>query len=175
MCTCRLSCSLWLHPWPDPSLRAVSFAVLLLQIRMNLFRSLPKPLVKTGGDVEEEEQPFMDPQWSHLVLVYELLLRVVRAVGCGWAYGWVGGEVGGTLLLVHVTHVAASLSPDSGVPSRAACATLHGVGWSCTACVFSNWPTLSGVLSVVQVNLDVDSCLCVCLVCALLLCARMCR
>lgn len=46
-------------------------------IRMNLFRSLPKPVVKTGGDAEEEEQPFMDPQWSHLVLVYELLLRVI--------------------------------------------------------------------------------------------------
>ena len=48
---------------------------------MNLFRSLPKPVVK-ATDPEEEEQPFMDPQWTHLVLIYELLLRVVCTFSC---------------------------------------------------------------------------------------------
>lgn len=48
----------------------------IAMIRMNLFRSLPKPVVK-ASDPEEDEQPFMDPQWTHLALVYELLLRVI--------------------------------------------------------------------------------------------------
>ena len=43
---------------------------------MNLFRSLPKPL-PAPSDPDEEPEPFMDPQWAHLVIVYELLLQLV--------------------------------------------------------------------------------------------------
>lgn len=47
---------------------------------LNIFRSLPpaphENTGATGGDPEEEEM-FMDPNWPHLQLVYELLLRYV--------------------------------------------------------------------------------------------------
>lgn len=47
------------------------------QIKLNLFRSLPRAPDPTG-DPEEEEAAFSDAQWPHLSIVYELLLRLVR-------------------------------------------------------------------------------------------------
>jgi serine/threonine-protein phosphatase 2A regulatory subunit B' len=46
---------------------------------MNLFRSLPKPPPATC-DPDDEPEPFSDPQWPHLVIVYELLLHLARIV-----------------------------------------------------------------------------------------------
>jgi serine/threonine-protein phosphatase 2A regulatory subunit B' len=46
-------------------------------LRCNLIRALPKPAAPTQGDPDEEEEPFMDPQWSHLSVAYELLLHLV--------------------------------------------------------------------------------------------------
>jgi hypothetical protein len=46
------------------------------QIQMNLFRSLPKS-IPAQTDPDEEPEPFMDPQWPHLVIVYEFLLLLV--------------------------------------------------------------------------------------------------
>ncbi|RYG55626.1 hypothetical protein EON66_04860 [archaeon] len=51
--------------------------VATLQLRMNLFRPLveaPAP----SGDPDEGEIVFTDPEWSHLNIIYELLLRLVR-------------------------------------------------------------------------------------------------
>lgn len=45
-------------------------------IRTNLFRALPTA-PEPSGDPDEEEEPFMDPQWSHLAVVYEFLLHLV--------------------------------------------------------------------------------------------------
>lgn len=45
-------------------------------IRCNLFRALPTA-PEPSGDPDEEEEPFMDPQWPHLAVVYELLLHLV--------------------------------------------------------------------------------------------------
>jgi hypothetical protein len=51
---------------------------------MNLFRSLPKS-VPAVSDPDEEPEPYMDPQWPHLVIVYEfLLLLVCIRRGCGY-------------------------------------------------------------------------------------------
>lgn len=51
-------------------------SLLFMQIRANLFRSLPiAPPPK--GDPDEGEQAFGDPQWHHLSIIYELLLRLV--------------------------------------------------------------------------------------------------
>lgn len=47
-----------------------------LQIKLNLFRSLPRA-PEPSGDPDEEEESFSDPQWPHLNIVYELLLRLV--------------------------------------------------------------------------------------------------
>lgn len=49
------------------------------QIRLNLFRALPSA-PPPSGDPDEEEQPFADPTWPHLNIVYELLLRLVSMV-----------------------------------------------------------------------------------------------
>lgn len=46
-------------------------------LRANLTRALPKPSVPVQGDPDEEEEPFMDPQWPHLAVAYELLLHLV--------------------------------------------------------------------------------------------------
>ncbi|KAA0167672.1 hypothetical protein FNF28_02740 [Cafeteria roenbergensis] len=46
-------------------------------LRANLIRALPKPVAPTPGDPDEEEEPFMDPQWPHLAVAYELLLHLV--------------------------------------------------------------------------------------------------
>jgi serine/threonine-protein phosphatase 2A regulatory subunit B' len=43
---------------------------------MNLFRPLPKA-PPPSGDPDEEEVVFADPQWPHLSIVYEILLRLV--------------------------------------------------------------------------------------------------
>ena len=47
-------------------------------VSANIFRSLPHGNPKTvKGD--EDEQPFQDPQWEHLSLIYELSLRFLIA------------------------------------------------------------------------------------------------
>lgn len=49
-------------------------------ISLNIFRCLPPASHENTGseNVEpEEEEPYLDPSWSHLQLVYELLLRYV--------------------------------------------------------------------------------------------------
>jgi serine/threonine-protein phosphatase 2A regulatory subunit B' len=46
------------------------------QIRLNLFRALPRAPAPSG-DPDEEETAFSDPTWPHLNIVYELLLRLV--------------------------------------------------------------------------------------------------
>lgn len=51
-------------------------------IRINLFRALPTAHHDTGfsdGLDAEEEEPAMEPAWSHLQLVYELLIRYVNS------------------------------------------------------------------------------------------------
>ena len=47
-----------------------------IMIKLNLFRSLPKA-PEPSGDPDEEEEIFSDPQWPHLNIIYELLLRLV--------------------------------------------------------------------------------------------------
>lgn len=47
-------------------------------LRATLFRTLPEA-PPPSGDPEEEELPFADPQWGHLNVAYELLLRLVSA------------------------------------------------------------------------------------------------
>lgn len=53
---------------------------MIRMISVNIFRSLP-PLSfeNTGQEVTdpEEDEPYLDPSWPHLQLVYELLLRYV--------------------------------------------------------------------------------------------------
>lgn len=49
-------------------------------LRLNLFRSLPRAPPATG-DPDEEEEAFADPQWPHLNIIYELLLRLVSGGG----------------------------------------------------------------------------------------------
>lgn len=52
----------------------------ITMIRLNLFRSLPPPQAgksAAAGDGDDEEEPFMDPQWPHLAITYELLLHLV--------------------------------------------------------------------------------------------------
>eukprot|EP01084_Bolivina_argentea_P195523 335390_1 len=44
-------------------------------VRSNLFRTLPLGSKKKFVKGDEEEEPFLDPQWLHLQLVYELCLR----------------------------------------------------------------------------------------------------
>ena len=64
-------------PLPKPAYGMMFYSVLLLfQIGMNLFRSLPKS-VPAVSDPDEEPEPYMDPQWPHLVIVYEFLLLLV--------------------------------------------------------------------------------------------------
>lgn len=47
-----------------------------VQIRLNLFRELPRA-PPPSGDPDEEQAVFTDPQWTHLSVVYEILLRIV--------------------------------------------------------------------------------------------------
>lgn len=52
---------------------------------VNIFRTLPAPAVLPGGEEvtgssggeDGEEEPFLEPSWSHLQLVYEFLLRFI--------------------------------------------------------------------------------------------------
>lgn len=55
-----------------------SFEDTTRMIAVNIFRSLPlqMPAESSGGD-DDEEEAFMDPEWPHLSLVYELLLHLV--------------------------------------------------------------------------------------------------
>jgi hypothetical protein len=51
---------------------------LFAMLRCNLFRSLPEA-PPPSGDPDEEEEAFTDPQWPHLNIAYELLLRMVTS------------------------------------------------------------------------------------------------
>merc|ERR1712154_375244 len=42
-------------------------------ISVNLFRALPR----SGKNPDVEDEPFEDPGWSHLQLIYDLTLRLV--------------------------------------------------------------------------------------------------
>jgi serine/threonine-protein phosphatase 2A regulatory subunit B' len=54
-----------------------TFSDLLKMIGANLFRALPfRP--DSAADDDEEDEPFMDHNWSHLAIVYELLMRTVQ-------------------------------------------------------------------------------------------------
>ncbi|KAL6637138.1 hypothetical protein ACP70R_024714 [Stipagrostis hirtigluma subsp. patula] len=56
---------------------------LVAAISANIFRPLPPALYESaaaidpGAAPDEEEEPYLDPAWPHLQLVYELLLRYV--------------------------------------------------------------------------------------------------
>lgn len=56
---------------------------LVAAISANIFRPLPPALhecasaIDPGAAPDEEEEPYLDPTWPHLQLVYELLLRYV--------------------------------------------------------------------------------------------------
>ncbi|NP_001146864.1 Serine/threonine protein phosphatase 2A regulatory subunit B' beta isoform [Zea mays] len=56
---------------------------LVAAISANIFRPLPPALhesaaaIDPGAAPDEEEEPYLDPSWPHLQLVYELLLRYV--------------------------------------------------------------------------------------------------
>nr|CAB3493690.1 unnamed protein product [Digitaria exilis]CAB3498884.1 unnamed protein product [Digitaria exilis] len=56
---------------------------LVAAISANIFRPLPPALhesaaaIDPGAAPDDEEEPFLDPAWPHLQLVYELLLRYV--------------------------------------------------------------------------------------------------
>ncbi|KAL8508735.1 hypothetical protein ACS0TY_016092 [Phlomoides rotata] len=50
---------------------------MIRMISLNIFRSLPPASYEIIDLEEEEEDPFLDPSWPHLQLVYELLLRYV--------------------------------------------------------------------------------------------------
>ncbi|CAN6287236.1 unnamed protein product [Urochloa humidicola] len=56
---------------------------LVAAISANIFRPLPPALhesaaaIDPGAALDDEEEPFLDPAWPHLQLVYELLLRYV--------------------------------------------------------------------------------------------------
>ena len=67
--------------WVDGGGRAAFAGPRLLDdtftcIRLNLFRALPRAPTPSG-DPDVEEEVFTDPQWAHLNIVYELLLRLV--------------------------------------------------------------------------------------------------
>lgn len=50
----------------------------MTMIGCNLFRALPfKP--ELPGEEDEEEEPFMEPSWPHLSIVYEFLLHLVQS------------------------------------------------------------------------------------------------
>ena len=48
---------------------------LIACVQANLFRTLPLGSKRKFVKGDEEEEPFLDPQWLHLQLVYELCLR----------------------------------------------------------------------------------------------------
>nr|GMC48848.1 serine/threonine protein phosphatase 2A 57 kDa regulatory subunit B' beta isoform-like [Ipomoea batatas] len=53
---------------------------LIKMISINIFRCLPSALHETTGSENadaEEDEPYLEPTWPHLQLVYELLLRYV--------------------------------------------------------------------------------------------------
>lgn len=56
---------------------------LIAAISANIFRSLPPALYESAASIDpnatpdDEEEPYLDPAWPHLQLVYELLLRYV--------------------------------------------------------------------------------------------------
>jgi serine/threonine-protein phosphatase 2A regulatory subunit B' len=56
---------------------------LVLAISANIFRPLPPALhesaaaIDPGAAPDDDEEPYLDPSWPHLQLVYELLLRYV--------------------------------------------------------------------------------------------------
>ncbi|XP_015690016.2 serine/threonine protein phosphatase 2A 57 kDa regulatory subunit B' alpha isoform-like [Oryza brachyantha] len=56
---------------------------LVAAISVNIFRPLPPALhesaaaIDPGAAPDDEEEPYLDPAWPHLQLVYELLLRYV--------------------------------------------------------------------------------------------------
>lgn len=55
---------------------------LIRMVSMNLFRPLPPNAYESTGSMAdvvdaEEEEPYMEPGWSHMQLVYELLVRYV--------------------------------------------------------------------------------------------------
>ncbi|KAK9058801.1 hypothetical protein SSX86_023644 [Deinandra increscens subsp. villosa] len=55
---------------------------MIRMISVNVFRCLPPSSHEHTGSENtetEEEEPYLDPSWSHLQLVYELLLRYVMA------------------------------------------------------------------------------------------------
>eukprot|EP01084_Bolivina_argentea_P127098 224853_1 len=56
--------------WDEDILRE-----LISCVTKNLFRTLPLGSKRKFVKGDEEEEPFLDPQWLHLQLVYELCLR----------------------------------------------------------------------------------------------------
>jgi serine/threonine-protein phosphatase 2A regulatory subunit B' len=54
-------------------------------VQANIFRALPPPAVPAGGEEvtgisggeDGEEEPYLEPAWPHLQLVYEFLLRFI--------------------------------------------------------------------------------------------------
>ena len=44
-------------------------------ISANLFRALPRS--GKNPDAEDDHEPFEDPGWPHLLLIYDLALRIV--------------------------------------------------------------------------------------------------
>jgi hypothetical protein len=63
--------------FPPPSLLPAHLLIPpVAQIKLNLFRSLPRA-PEPSGDPDEEEEVFSDPGWPHLNILYELLLRLV--------------------------------------------------------------------------------------------------
>ncbi|KAG9456817.1 hypothetical protein H6P81_001325 [Aristolochia fimbriata] len=53
---------------------------LIRMISINIFRCLPPAAYEnTGSEINdpEEEEPYLDPSWPHLQIIYELLLRYV--------------------------------------------------------------------------------------------------
>lgn len=68
--TLKRLCELTFLPGVYDSYR--TFCDLLKMIAANLFRDLPVP----PRDVEEDEELFLDPDWGHLQIVYEILMRI---------------------------------------------------------------------------------------------------
>ena len=54
------------------------FRDVLRMIEENIFRALPSDR-GFGAEDEDDEQPFMEPSWPHVSIVYELLLRIVQS------------------------------------------------------------------------------------------------
>jgi len=58
---------------------------IIMMVNANIFRSLPAPPLPPGGEEvtgvaggeDGEEEPYSEPAWPHLQLVYELLLRFI--------------------------------------------------------------------------------------------------